>query len=71
MQGKIEANGKKYNQDNFNDFSAYVMQTDVLFTTMTPRECLMFAANLKFRGTQEEKEAKVTKILQQFKLEKC
>lgn len=25
VNGKIEANGKKYNQDNFNDFSAYVM----------------------------------------------
>ena len=39
--------------------------------SMTPRECLMFAANLKFIGSQEEKNKKVEQILEQFKLEKC
>jgi ABC-type multidrug transport system ATPase subunit len=50
ISGQLLANGNKYDQSNFNDFSAYVMQSDVLMPTLTPRECLMFAANLKFVG---------------------
>ncbi len=31
----------------------------------------MFVANLKFKGSQEEKIAKVNETLRAFKLEKC
>jgi hypothetical protein len=39
--------------------------------TLTPRECLMFVANLKFKGTLQEKIAKVNDTLRAFKLENC
>ena len=42
----------------FSAFSAYVQQDDVLFETMTVRECLEFSAKLKLPGTLEEKLAK-------------
>jgi len=35
------------------------MQDDVLLETMTVRECLEFAANLKTKGTEKDKEEKV------------
>jgi ABC-type multidrug transport system ATPase subunit len=39
----------------FSTFSAYVQQDDILFQTMTVRECLEFSAKLKLPGTLEEK----------------
>jgi ABC-type multidrug transport system ATPase subunit len=36
---------------NFSALSAYVQQDDILFQTMTVRECLEFAAKLKLKGT--------------------
>ena len=37
----------------FQAYSAYVQQDDILFQTMTVRECLEFAAKLKLPGTLE------------------
>jgi ABC-type multidrug transport system ATPase subunit len=52
--GKILVNGtEKETLPNFSAFSAYVQQDDILFQTMTVRECLEFAARLKLPGTEE------------------
>lgn len=53
LQGKVHANDLEYNFDNFGDFANYVMQTDVLMQTLTVRETLMFAANLKLNISDE------------------
>jgi ABC-type multidrug transport system ATPase subunit len=46
--GKILVNGSdKDAMKNFSSYSAYVQQDDILFQTMTVRECLTFAARLK------------------------
>lgn len=37
----------------FSAYSAYVQQDDILFQTLTVRECLEFAAKLKLPGTYE------------------
>ena len=39
------------------------MQNDYLYETLSPRECLMFAANLKLKVSPEEKEKIVNKLL--------
>ena len=39
------------------------MQNDYLYETLTPKECLMFAANLKLKVNVEEKEKIVDKLL--------
>ena len=48
---------------NFNKVSAYVMQDDKLFETMTPRELLSFSASLRLprETTKEEKKRKEEK----------
>jgi len=55
----------------FSAFSAYVQQDDILFQTMTVRECLEFAAKLKLPGTTPEKLARVEHIIQELRLTKC
>jgi ABC-type multidrug transport system ATPase subunit len=55
----------------FSAFSAYVQQDDILFETMTVRECLEFSAKLKLPGTTEEKMQKVENIISDLKLTKC
>jgi ABC-type multidrug transport system ATPase subunit/ABC-type multidrug transport system permease subunit len=70
--GKILLN--KQDKDlmpNFSSYSAYVQQDDILFQTMTVRECLTFAARLKLTGTEEEKQARVNVMIATLKLTKC
>jgi ABC-type multidrug transport system ATPase subunit len=40
-------------QKTFGNYGAYVMQDDVLFETLTCRECLEFAARLRLNKTEE------------------
>lgn len=56
---------------NFSAYSAFVQQDDILFQTMTVRECLEFAAKLKLRGTEDQKLARVDEIINELKLVKC
>lgn len=52
--GQVLVNGVNRDQiRGFSAFSAYVQQDDILFQTMTVRECLEFAAKLKLPGTLE------------------
>ena len=54
--GTILVNGQnKDDMKNFSSISAYVQQDDILFQTMTVRECLEFAAKLKLPGSQGDK----------------
>lgn len=56
MSGKIIINGKdRTRMPGSEILSCYVQQDDILFQTMTVRECLGFAAKLKLQGTLEEK----------------
>jgi ABC-type multidrug transport system ATPase subunit len=56
---------------NFSALSAYVQQDDILFQTMTVKECLEFAAKLKLKGSHEEKMKRVDEILKELRLNKC
>ncbi|KAL4474975.1 hypothetical protein ABPG74_001671 [Tetrahymena malaccensis] len=71
VNGKIQANSTEINFRKFSEFGAYVMQDDVLLETMTVRECLQFAANLKVQGDQHEKDKVVQETLKILKLERC
>jgi ABC-type multidrug transport system ATPase subunit len=46
-EGVLLANGIPYDYSLFGDFANYVMQSDVLMETLTIRETLMFAADLR------------------------
>jgi len=70
--GVIKVNGEdKDHIRNFSSLSAYVQQDDILFQTMTVRECLEFAAKLKLPGTLPMKIARVNKLIHDLKLTKC
>lgn len=71
LSGQIEANGTSYNFENFGDFANYVMQQDILIETLTVRETLEFAANLKLDVSDEEKKERIQFIVKKFKLERC
>jgi ABC-type multidrug transport system ATPase subunit len=59
-EGLIKINNvSSENSPNISKFSAYVQQDDVLFETMTVRECLEFSAKLKLPGSYESKMEKV------------
>ncbi|EAR86542.1 ABC-2 family transporter protein (macronuclear) [Tetrahymena thermophila SB210] len=71
LEGEILANSQPYDSDKFSTFAAYVMQDDILLETMTVKECFQFAANLKTKGTAEEKNQKVDEMIRELRLEKC
>ena len=56
LSGTMTTNGVPYNQEVFGDFANYVMQQDVLMETLTVRETLELAANLKLNLSEEEKQ---------------
>lgn len=56
---------------SFSAYSAYVQQDDILFQTMTVRECLEFAAKLKLPGNLDDKMARVNSIIAELRLNKC
>jgi len=71
LVGDISANKSPYNFDNFGDFANYVMQQDLLMETLTVRETLELAANLKLNLSEEEKKVRINRLVRKFKLEKC
>ena len=71
-KGKILVNGVDRDKiKGFAAFSAYVQQDDILFQTMTVRECLEFAAKLKLKGTMQEKMGRVEETIKELRLNKC
>jgi len=54
--GTLKANGLEYDYNIFRDFANYVMQHDILMQTLTVRETLQFAADLKLVLKEKEKE---------------
>lgn len=72
MSGKITINGKDRAKIPGSEIlSCYVQQDDILFQTMTVRECLIFAAKLKLQGTDEEKLERVDEVIKDLRLSKC
>lgn len=53
------------------NYSSYVMQDDVLFDILTPKETFMFVCKLKETDAQPILEKKVQKLLEDLQLKKC
>ena len=69
-EGKILVNGVDRSKIDFKKYVAYVQQDDVLFQTMSVRECLDFAARMRLPPTADH-DAKVTELIESLKLEKA
>lgn len=58
-------------QSNFGNYGAYVMQDDILFETLTCRECLVFAARLRLAKEEIKIQQRVDEIIASLGLNGC
>ena len=70
VTGGIYANEVPINSFPYKHLAAYVMQTDLLMSRLTPREVLTFSVNMRTTLHPHQKEARVESILRELKLEK-
>lgn len=71
LTGEIMANGEDINKLPYENFTAYVMQEDILLDTMTVRECLKFSCDLRTTGDSEKKARKVNRMIDDLLLRKA
>jgi len=69
--GEVTLNGKTMEDEDFQAISSYVMQDDMLDSTMTPIETLIFTAQLRMKGSRSEIEERVQHIIKLLRIEKC
>ena len=71
-EGTIKINGVECSQaQGLSTHSAFIQQDDILFQSMTVRECIEFSAQLKLSGSEEEKQRRVDEIVKDLRLNKC
>lgn len=70
FRGELFANKLPYSFETFGNFANYVMQQDILMQTLTVRETLMFAAELK-HVDETIIEERMLYLTKKFKLDKC
>jgi ABC-type multidrug transport system ATPase subunit len=71
FSGKITANGSSIKTSKYTDSIGYVTQDDIMLPTMTCRETLEFAANLKVAGPQETRKKVVNDMLETLQITKA
>jgi ABC-type multidrug transport system ATPase subunit len=69
--GKVTLNNQELKNEDFSALTSYVMQDDNLEPCMTPREILLFTAQLKINLPMEQIEQRVKHLLKQMRIEKC
>jgi len=55
----MKINNGNYNAKIFSRYAAFILQDDILLESLTVRETISFAANLKLKTSQHEKDLKV------------
>lgn len=68
LTGSITANGYPIKDVEFAKFTGYVTQDDILYETMTPRECIRFSAFMKIGLRGERLDLKVDQIIDELGL---
>jgi len=69
-EGSISINGVDSSKLDYGKYVAYVQQDDVLYQTMTVKECLMFAAQMRLPPDIDYEE-RVQSLMENLKLEKA
>jgi ABC-type multidrug transport system ATPase subunit len=70
-EGKIFVNSEETNFSFMEEISSYVMQDDLLFDILTPKETFMFVARLRKTATYSEHEENVQRLIEELKLKNC
>ncbi len=63
LNGDVRVNNRIINTASFGKIGAFVQQDDILISSMTPRECLRFAAELRTTLTGEELDERVEEMI--------
>ena len=71
LEGNIKFDGKKLTPAEIAGIVGFVMQTDIFIEFMTVEETLQFAAKLKVKGGQEERQRRIDKLVGDLKLEQA
>lgn len=69
--GKLFLNSQETSPSELTKYSSYVMQDDLLFDILSPKETLLFVAKLKKLKTEQEYEEEVEQLIQILKLTNC
>lgn len=69
--GDTFINSDKLDLQQISRLSSYVMQDDVFFHFMTPKETLLFTSKLRKKQSNEEHEKQVMDLIEELKLTKC
>lgn len=69
-EGQVFINGVDRSKTDYGRYVAYVQQEDVLYQTLTVRECLTFAARMKLPPSVNYNE-RVDRLIESLKLEKA
>ena len=64
VSGTVEINNINIKTVDYSSFAKYVLQQDILFPTLTPREALYFSARLKVQGNHEFLTQKINQLLE-------
>ena len=68
-EGETLINGRPTESyKNYLEFTAFVQQEDVLMETLTVRECLEYAAMLKFSSNPEVREKRINEVMEELEL---
>lgn len=70
LSGNVKANGYDVNGFKYREYVGYVTQDDILMETLTPRETLDFAANLRLSSNQKYNNLRIKKLIKQLSLSK-
>ena len=72
ITGKIAINDDiPISAKEFGNYGAYVMQDDILFETLSCKECLLFAARLRVNKREDIIQERVSEIIEQLGLYDC
>ena len=64
LTGEILCNGEETKTFDFYSISSYVQQEDILMSTLTVKESLIFSAKLRLQGTENYKLSRVNDIIE-------
>lgn len=71
LSGEIYVNSEQKSFDFMEEISSLVMQDDLLFDTLTPRETFLIVSRLRKKMLMEDHERGVDDLLEELKLTKC